>query len=664
MELSSPPRRPTEIHTLRMSAKGQLMTSAALQLVGSYNYGLVALSVGIAVLASYAALDLAGRVTSARGGARGLWLSGGATAMGIGIWSMHYVGMLAFRLPVPVLYDWPTVLLSLLAAVLASLIALVAVSGKRMGTVRALAGGVFMGSAIAGMHYIGMEAMRLPAMCRYSPGIVAISVVLAIAISWVALWLTFHFREETRSGGWRKALSSVVMGAAIPVMHYTGMAAASFTSSTSATGDLSHALDVTSLGTAGIVVVTFVVLALTLLTSMVDRRFSAQARELELTKRAEDKFKGLLESAPDAMIIVGREGEMVVVNSQAERLFGYSRTELLHQKVEMLMPERHRGHHIDHRMEFFAAPKCRPMGAGFEFYGRRKDGSEFPAEITLGPLETEEGTLVSSAIRDITEQKRFEQVLREAKDAAEAANEAKTIFLATMSHELRTPMNGILGMTELVLDSELTTEQREFLGTVRSSAESLFSLINDILDYSQMETGSLALQSMPFSLREGLRETMKELSLKAHQKGLELRYDVRSNVPESMVGDPGRIRQILVHLVGNAIKFTEQGEVFVSVEEESHDGALASLHFLVKDTGIGIAQDKQANIFKPFLQADGSSTRKHGGTGIGLTICAKLVTTMGGTIWAESQQGQGSAFHFRLRLTVQDAPSLRAETQV
>src|SRR5713226_1377987 len=198
-----------------------VMTGEALN--GSYDYRLVALSVVIAVLASYAALDLAGRVTSARGGVRSLWLSGGATAMGIGIWSMHYVGMLAFRLPIPVRYDWPTVLLSLLAAIFASAIALFVVSREKMGLFRAIVGSVFMGGAIAGMHYIGMAAMRLSAMCHYSRGMVTISVVLAIVISLVALWLTFHFRGETRSGGWRKALSAGVMGAEVPVMHYTGM---------------------------------------------------------------------------------------------------------------------------------------------------------------------------------------------------------------------------------------------------------------------------------------------------------------------------------------------------------------------------------------------------------------------------------------------------------
>jgi two-component system sensor histidine kinase/response regulator len=239
------------------------MISPDLALVGSYDFRLVTLSALISVLASYAALDLAGRVTSARGGVRSLWLGGGAIAMGIGIWSMHYVGMLAFRLPIPVRYDWPTVLVSLLAAILASAIALFVVSRKKMNLLRAVVGSVFMGSAIAGMHYIGMAAMRLSAMCHYSRGIVIVSVVLAIVISLVAIWQTFHFRGETRSGGWRKALSAVAMGAAVPVMHYTGMAAASFTPSMSTDGNLSHALSISSLGTTGVIVVTFMLLGLT-----------------------------------------------------------------------------------------------------------------------------------------------------------------------------------------------------------------------------------------------------------------------------------------------------------------------------------------------------------------------------------------------------------------
>jgi len=256
---------------------------AAVNLIGSYNYALVALSVLIAMFASYAALDLAGRVTAAGGWTRAVWLLGGAGAMGTGIWSMHYIGMLAFILPIPVAYHWPTVLLSLFAAILASVIALYVVSRPKMGASRAFAGSVLMGAGIASMHYIGMAAMRLPAICQFNSFLVVLSVVFAILISLAALWITFHFRDEKTGIGREKLAGAVVMGAAIPVMHYTGMAAARFTPS-GMSADLSHAVGISTLGTAGIAAVTFVVLGLALLTSSVDRRFVAQTLELQEEK--------------------------------------------------------------------------------------------------------------------------------------------------------------------------------------------------------------------------------------------------------------------------------------------------------------------------------------------------------------------------------------------
>src|SRR5712692_4153481 len=256
---------------------------AAVNLIGSYNYALVALSVLIAIFASYAALDLAGRVTAASGRTRAVWLLGGAGAMGTGIWSMHYIGMLAFILPIPMAYHWPTVLLSLFAAILASIIALYVVSRQKMGASRAVAGSVLMGAGIASMHYIGMAAMRLAAICQFNPFLVVLSVVFAVLISLAALWITFHFRDEKTGVDWEKLAGAVVMGAAIPVMHYTGMAAASFTPS-GMPADLSHAVSISTLGTAGIAAVTFIVLGLALLTSWVDRRFAAQTLELQEEK--------------------------------------------------------------------------------------------------------------------------------------------------------------------------------------------------------------------------------------------------------------------------------------------------------------------------------------------------------------------------------------------
>jgi PAS domain S-box-containing protein len=386
------------------------------------------------------------------------------------------------------------------------------------------------------------------------------------------------------------------------------------------------------------------------LTVALARDVTERNRGEEARRESEERFRGTFENAAVGIGHVDPGGRWTRVNQRLCDITGYAREELLDKTYQDIT-------HADD-LSGSVEPFARLWRGDLPSYTLekryvRKDGVTIWIETTVSLQRDAGGTPVYTIaiVQDISERKRLAEELRQAKETAEAANRAKDEFLANVSHEIRTPMNAILGMTELVLDAPLPDDQRQSLRTVKSAADNLLGIINDLLDFSKIEAGKLELDVAGFSLRTTVRETLSALAMRAHRKGLELVCSVHAGVPDALVGDAGRLRQVLLNLVGNAIKFTERGEVVVDIDEASEPPAedQVGLRFAVRDTGIGIPPDKRRTIFRAFEQEDASTTRKYGGTGLGLTIAARLVSLMGGEIAVTSEMGRGSTFSFTAR---------------
>ncbi|MDH4415732.1 MAG: PAS domain-containing sensor histidine kinase [Acidovorax sp.] len=368
-------------------------------------------------------------------------------------------------------------------------------------------------------------------------------------------------------------------------------------------------------------------------------------------KLLDARFRGLLESTPDAIVMVNVTGRIVLVNSHAERLFGYPRAELLGQAVEVLLPHRYRVAHLSHRSGFLGLPRMRTMGAGLDLHGLHKDRGEFPVEISLSPLETEEGLFVFSAIRDVTERKRIEQVLRDKNLELENAALVKDRFLASMSHELRTPLNAIIGFTGTLLmklPGPLNAEQEKQLRIVQTGAKHLLSLINDLLDVAKFGANKVTLNLESVDCKALIVEVSATLELEAQRKGLAFGVHVP---PEAVALQTDRraLSQILINLLGNAIKFTEHGRVDVLLREQLLPDGGRSVQMRVQDTGPGIARQEQPRLFEAFSRVESANRRHQEGTGLGLYLSRKLAEALGGTLRFDSEEGRGSTFVLELQ---------------
>ena len=387
-------------------------------------------------------------------------------------------------------------------------------------------------------------------------------------------------------------------------------------------------------------------------TAELQRQMAERQKAEVALRQAEEKYRGIFEEAIVGIFQSNADGRVLSCNPAMARMCGY---ESPNQLVADLTDLERQGYvDPERRKDFKRIMADKGLVEGFEYEAWRKDGQRVWFSENARAVRDASGNTVLfvGTVEDITERKRVETELLHAKSAAEAGSRAKSEFLANMSHEIRTPMNGILGMTELLLDTDLGSEQREYLAMVKNSADSLLTIINDILDFSKIEAGKLDLDDTEFNLRDAVEDTMKTFGLRADQKGLELACAVHPTVPEIVRGDPTRLRQIINNLVSNAVKFTDRGEVVARVNLESRDASQAVLQFTISDTGIGIPDDKQDRIFHAFCQADSSTTRKYGGTGLGLTVSSRLVSMMGGRIWLESEVARGSRFHFTAAFVV------------
>jgi len=653
----------------------------------SQDLSLVFASYAIAVFASYATLrvvSLIGKSTD-RSVSFSL-LAVGSVAIGAGIWSIHLVAMLAYSLPVTINYELTTLLGSMLPAIFASSVTLHSLTKPKTGNLRLIIGGILIGCGISAMYYINMAAIsNTDISISYEPFLFSMSVVVAAMLAILALYINFQTDkiEDHQSIGlsW---IGPLILGLAFVEMHYVAIYATYFIPSDA--GSVSAQIDQTSvlidqgLPLARLVVVCSLLLSMLFVVAKSNRLEQKKSQltlqisnhkkteaallrdkenlklfsdaQVELVQKNEARLESIFNSLADGLVVINSEGLVEDFNPSAAQLFGYTNKEILGMNVSTLMPASDAFKHDRHIEKYLKTGQKKMIGSGREVLCRHKDGSIFHAHLSVAEFTAGEKKLFTGVIHNISDRVAIEEKLKAAIRTADRASIAKTEFLANMSHEIRTPLNGVMGMLELLKGTSLDVRQDNYVATAYSAANSLLNVISSILDFSQMESGTLTIQNSVFDVRELIEDSASLVEADNAAKGLDFNYLVAPDVPRNLTGDAAHLQQIILNLVSNSVKFTDTGGINIRVSLAARDDSKARIIVEVQDTGIGIAENKLDDLFEPFTQEDSSSTRKYGGSGLGLAVTKQLLDLLQGEINVTSQEGQGTTFGFSLWLEV------------
>ncbi|WP_413576686.1 MHYT domain-containing protein [Bdellovibrio sp. HCB290] len=639
----------------------------------AYNEDLVALSVLIATVGAYVALNIVLRIKESLGTNIRFWLLAGSVAMGLGIWSMHFVGMLAMDMPGMVVgYDLGLSLLSIVVAIGASMVAFYIVSRVKVSLVGVIFGGLSMAVAISGMHYLGMASMEMPVRIVWNMNLVILSVVIAAFASFAALGVSLRFRTTKRIA-LLHALASLLMGVAVSGMHYTGMAAATYIHD-------EHVHQSHQGVVLGTQTLAYVVVGATLMILLVALTASGFARVLvRRSKEANEEISIrdiLLKEAQEIAQLGSWErsidGTHLGMSEEMYNIYGLGKNTKV--TVDTLLGFSEQADRENFKQVIASAVLSRSPFK-FDHIIHLPNGTSKYVQ-TRGQFTLDEDGNISKIVgttQDITDRKAIEKELlktqvelesrvrqrtadleqalireKHAKEVAEEATKAKMSFLANMSHEIRTPMNAILGFADLLSAEKLNEEQEELLGRIQANGTLLLRVIDDILDLSKFEAGKMPIEKSLLSYLELIDEVKTSLSLLAEKKEISIEVEQIGDLPKNIYSDPVRLRQILVNLIGNAVKFSEKGTIKIRVRAERFNGRIRIITE-VQDSGIGISEDGQQKIFHAFGQADSSINRKFGGTGLGLVLSRHFARALGGDLsLLQSQEGVGSTFVFTI----------------